>query len=88
MFYSFFILYFLFTFGTMTLKEFFDKHPEINQAALAKALWPNVKYPNTKLANKLAKTAGQRITRKDAEDINRWVSKHVKSLLDSPVDPD
>jgi hypothetical protein len=41
----------------------------INKADLARRLWPDNKNPDIKLANKIAKRSGQRITEKDEQEI-------------------
>lgn len=65
----------------MKLKDFLADNKIINQAQLAKLLWPENKSANTKLANKLSETAGQRITEKDIEDVRR-VLKYLCSVKD------
>ena len=49
----------------MDLKQFLIDNPVINQAELARMMWPDKKATNIKLANKLANRANQRITPKD-----------------------
>lgn len=49
----------------MDLKEFLLNNPLINQAELARTMWPDKKATNIKLANKLANRQGQRITPDD-----------------------
>jgi len=49
----------------MDLKQFLLDNPMINQAELARTMWPDTKATNIKLANKLANRANQRITPKD-----------------------
>jgi hypothetical protein len=49
----------------MDLKQFLKDNPMIKQAELARLMWPDKSNTNTKLANKLAGTAGQRVTDDD-----------------------
>lgn len=49
----------------MDLKQFLKENPLIKQAELARLMWPGKSNTNTKLANKLAETAGQRVTDED-----------------------
>lgn len=66
--YLFYIFYLCF----MKLKEFLESNPIINNAQLAKLMYPNIKSANTKLANKLAENVSgsgkQRITDKDLKE--------------------
>lgn len=67
MFYKIFFIYFC----PVRLKDFLNKYKVVNQAQLAKMMWSENNSANTKLANKLAENAGQRVTEKDLEDVRR-----------------
>lgn len=49
----------------MDLKQFLKENPLVNQAELARTMWPGKNATNIKLANKLANRSGQRITPDD-----------------------
>lgn len=77
-------------------KSMNDEHPLVTiirkpifkLSAVARTLYPNDKNPLPRLKAKMDNKYGQRITEKDILLINEFIKKHVKSLLDSPVDPD
>ncbi len=71
----------------MDLKKFLEENPIINQAVLARSMWPENKSANTKLANKLAEnkagTGKQRITEKDyekAKEVLRSLATAIRKL--------
>lgn len=72
----------------MKLKEFLEANKFINKSQLAADIWPGVKYPSTKLANKLSNTAGQRVTKKDIEKINKWIEQKVGTMTYVIIVPD
>ncbi|MFD2961603.1 MULTISPECIES: hypothetical protein [Olivibacter] len=70
----------------MDLKKFLEENPIINQAVLAREMWPTNKSARSKLANKLAEnivgTGKQRITEKDYEDAKK-VLKQLAERINS-----
>lgn len=62
-------------------------NPLIKISALAQKLWPDNKYAHTKLANKLAKTAGQRVTPKDAGDVQKALDDLADSIRRDRIEP-
>lgn len=69
----------------MTLKEFLEQNPIIKNAQLARLMYPNNKYSNTKLANKLAENISgsgkQRITEADEEIAKKELEKLVHRIV-------
>jgi hypothetical protein len=69
----------------MTLKEFLEQNLIINNAQLARLMYPNNKSANTKLANKLAEnlsgTGKQRITKADEELAKKELEKLVHRIV-------
>ena len=68
----------------MDLKQFLIDNPVINQAELARMMWPDTKATNIKLANKLANRANQRITPKDetlALEALKKLGHNINSLI-------
>lgn len=69
----------------MTLKEFLEQNPIINNAQLAKLMYPINKSANTKLANKLAEnlsgTGKQRITDADEKLAKQELEKLVHRIV-------
>ncbi|WP_051230792.1 hypothetical protein [Epilithonimonas caeni] len=70
----------------MTLKEFLEHNPIINNAQLARLMYPNNKYPNTKLASKLAENLSgsgkQRITEADEKLAKQELEKLVHRIVE------
>lgn len=70
----------------MDLKKFLEENPIINQAVLAREMWPTNKSARSKLANKLSEnvvgTGKQRITEKDYEDAKK-VLKQLAERINS-----
>ena len=78
--YLFYIFYLCF----MKLKNFLESNPIINNAQLAKLMYPNIKSANTKLANKLAENVSgsgkQRITEKDEQEAKNVLKNFLITL--------
>lgn len=65
----------------MELKQFLDDNPIIKKAELARLMWPDKRNTNTKLANKLAETAGQRVTEEDKALALKALKQLVSKIL-------
>ena len=57
-----------------TLEEILQ-HPAINQAGVAKLMYPNNKRAAQNLADKLARRQGKRITEQDRERLRKIISE-------------
>jgi hypothetical protein len=66
----------------MDLKQFLKDNPIIKQAELARLMWPGKSSTNTKLANKLAGTAGQRLTDDDISRAKAALEKLGENIQD------
>ena len=69
----------------MKLKEFLEQNPIINNAQLARLMYPYNKSANTKLANKLAENISgsgrQRVTEADEEIAKKELEKLVHRIV-------
>ncbi|MBP1165022.1 hypothetical protein JOE44_001906 [Chryseobacterium sp. PvR013] len=68
----------------MNLKELIEGNPILNQAQIAKAMFPNDKYAPQTLSAKLRevkqKTGAQRITEEDTKNAVEVLDKLVKNI--------